>query len=389
MENFEIQIANNYAPTIASYQARVNNAITRGNQIIAAIEKGGLSPEADELLNKYIIGCTNLMLEINGARSPITKAFDEIRSNFTALEKALDSTKAGSVANTAQILRNKYAKAQAERHEEQTRMIRIEKEKKQEAIDIASIIKNHLINGVGQEINNAKNHLFNLIKNATYDSIEDVEAIIRDYSPSFTEEYYEKYLPTLTSKYGNDVAAITTDILQATYRNAVENYHTRISDIKQEMLLLIPDLRTKLASQKLEVKNEVAEIMEQKQKVEEEKIAATTASQLVMADEEKSAKLMQTSFDEAMSIQILNADTDTSIRTGYRLVPKTTAAYNVVVAFWFTKFGANLTEEQLLKKTVASMVNDVERLAHKEGVMIDSDLLRYEKTYKAVTKKSA
>ncbi len=74
-------------------------------------------------------------------------------------------------------------------------------------------------------------------------------------------------------------------------------------------------------------------------------------------------------------------------RSGYQITILHQAGAVEIFNFWFQKEGANCTIDEIEKKSIAQMKGFCERVAHKDGEMIQSKYLKYEPVYKAVNRK--
>ena len=78
-----------YQTNLLSCQ-RCNEA---GQQLLDEIERCGMSDDLDRRLAEYIVKVRKTVTKMNERRSPVTKLFDQVRSEFTILENSIDPTK--------------------------------------------------------------------------------------------------------------------------------------------------------------------------------------------------------------------------------------------------------------------------------------------------------
>ena len=64
-----------------------------GQKLLAQIKANGMNDELDMQCANYINKARNTVKKMNTSRSAITKIFDQIRSEFTGMENAIDPTK--------------------------------------------------------------------------------------------------------------------------------------------------------------------------------------------------------------------------------------------------------------------------------------------------------
>lgn len=80
-----------------------------GQQLLDEIERCGMSDDLDRRLAAYIEKTRKTVKVMNERRSPVTKLFDQVRSEFTMLENTIDPTKKDTVPYRITQYRNTYA----------------------------------------------------------------------------------------------------------------------------------------------------------------------------------------------------------------------------------------------------------------------------------------
>ncbi|MDE6467729.1 MAG: hypothetical protein K2L28_02400, partial [Muribaculaceae bacterium] len=88
-----------------------------GQQLLAEIEQCGMSDDLDRRLAAYIEKTRKTVKAMNERRSPVTKLFDMVRSEFTILENSIDPTKKDTVPFRIAQYRNAYAAKKREEEE--------------------------------------------------------------------------------------------------------------------------------------------------------------------------------------------------------------------------------------------------------------------------------
>ena len=104
-----------------------------GQKLLAQIKANGMNDDLDQQCAVYITKARNTVKKMNTNRSAITKIFDQIRSEFTGMENAVDPTKAGSVPYQIQQQRDVYA-ARRREEEERRRREEIARQQRQQAL---------------------------------------------------------------------------------------------------------------------------------------------------------------------------------------------------------------------------------------------------------------
>ena len=84
-----------------------DNCIARGQQLLQAVQQqGGLNnDELDEQIALFIDKTRKTLKKMNDRRSPFTKLFDQVRTQFTQIENEIDPSKQGTVPYQLQVYR--------------------------------------------------------------------------------------------------------------------------------------------------------------------------------------------------------------------------------------------------------------------------------------------
>lgn len=80
-----------------------------GQSLIDEIERTGMTPQLDQQAAAYIEKTRRTIKAMNERRAPLTKLFDAIRAEHTALENAINPSTSDSPAARLQQMRNDYA----------------------------------------------------------------------------------------------------------------------------------------------------------------------------------------------------------------------------------------------------------------------------------------
>ena len=80
-----------------------------GQSLIDEIERTGMTPQLDQQAAAYIEKTRRTIKIMNERRAPLTKLFDAIRAEHTALENAINPSTSDSPAARLQQMRNDYA----------------------------------------------------------------------------------------------------------------------------------------------------------------------------------------------------------------------------------------------------------------------------------------
>ena len=130
-------------------KASHDNCIARGQQLLQAVQQqGGLNnDELDEQIASFIAKTRNTLKKMNDRRSPFTKLFDQVRTQFTQIENEIDPNKQGTVPYQLQVYRNQYAAEKLKAQQEAQRKAMLEKQHKDALDRIFESMKNDFGSG--------------------------------------------------------------------------------------------------------------------------------------------------------------------------------------------------------------------------------------------------
>lgn len=105
-----------------------------GEKLLAEIQRGGMTDALDKQCADYIDKSKRTLKAMNERRSPITKLFDQIRSEFTGMENTIDPTKKDTVPYKIQQARNAYA-AKKREEAERARQEEMRRQQREQALN--------------------------------------------------------------------------------------------------------------------------------------------------------------------------------------------------------------------------------------------------------------
>lgn len=91
-ENVEL-IASTAPQAYSENQVSRQRCLAAGNTLLATIQQQGMNDELDQQAASFIEKARKTVKKMYDKRSPLTKMFDEIRTNFTSMESDVDPTK--------------------------------------------------------------------------------------------------------------------------------------------------------------------------------------------------------------------------------------------------------------------------------------------------------
>ena len=105
-----------------------------GQRLLSEIQTSGMSDDLDKRCADYIEKARRTIKTMNERRSPITKLFDQIRSEFTGMENTIDPTKKDTIPYQIQQARNTYA-AKKREEAERIRQEELRRQQREQAIN--------------------------------------------------------------------------------------------------------------------------------------------------------------------------------------------------------------------------------------------------------------
>lgn len=377
-----------------------DKCLEAGQNLLKRIDAaGGLNDELDQEVAKYLEKTRKTVKKMNESRSPITKLFDEYRKVFTKMENDIDPTKAKTIPNTLQDLRNSYAarkRAEEEkRRQEEARKAQYERDKQ----NYISAFQNELSQHINATINTAINELTELFAHITLDNFTQSEAALRGVSCDLPSDWNSRYgsslvyLPlTIDRKEAAEIRAqAEADFLpRAKEQYAYElecnrdDYVNRLGSKKRELEAIAKASAEEAERRRAEIAAREAEEArrkeeERKAREAEEAARAQIASQAADMDSLFSAN-QDTSAIPAASAAAYVPKASTKMRVNVLNVE----GYSAVFALWWARVGSYMSMEEL-NKIFKTQITYAEKMANDkvEPFYIKDESIEYYEEVKA------
>ncbi len=170
-----------------------------GQRLLAEIQSHGMNDELDKRCAEYVDKAKRTVKAMNERRAPITKLFDEIRSQFTGMENTVDPAKKDTVPYQIQQHRNAYA---AKKREEAERARR-EEMARQQRIQSINRYKQDCEDDYKRQFNNAVtnciNELTELNTTLTLDNYDAQSEKIKQFAIELTNDWFRNLPSYATS----------------------------------------------------------------------------------------------------------------------------------------------------------------------------------------------
>lgn len=357
-----------------------------GQQLLDEIERNGMSDELDKRLAAYIEKTRKTVKAMNERRSPVTKLFDQVRSEFTVLENTIDPTKKDTVPFRIAQYRNAYA---AKKREEEERR-RQAKLAAQEAIRAKESYRAAVEEDYRRSFNNLVTTSINeLTKLNTGVTLENYTAVFD------TVTGYQSTLPAdwcppsgVRQPYNitpDEAKAIRNEVFQSLLPKFEEQFVFEVDEYRREILDKLPSKKIELermatadAADAARLKAEMAqrEAEEAARKEQERQKADAEAKQ--KAELDKSNAEMSGLFQMAKAEQAYTPKSKVS----KKIKVNDPAAFLGIVSLWWQREGCNLSIDELAK-IFKKQVTFCEKLATKEDIFVESAALEYYDDVKA------
>ena len=358
-----------------------------GEKLLDEIKTKGMSDALDQTVAKYIEKTRRTVKEMNERRSPVTKLFDQVRKEFTALENDIDPTKAGTVPYQLQQHRNQYAAKKRKQEEDRRRAEeaqgQIEAAKSKYRADCIVDYKvkfNELVNTCINELTELNSNVTLETMKAVYDT---VSAFVTELPADWCPQSSVRQPFDLTPEESRQIRA---EALKGLLGQFAEQFRAEIGDYRQDILDKLPSKKVELERAAEAIPAEAALIKAGLAQREAAEAARKEAERKAREQEEaKKAEVVTANSEAVILFNLAQASTPT-----YQPKTKVTKKINVtgpsgymqVLSMWWAKEGCNLSKEEL-DKIFKKMITFCEKVANKEGEEIIDPGIEYVEDVKA------
>ena len=365
-----------------------------GKRLLDQIKQQGMNDALDQQCATYIVKARKTVSKMNTSRSAITKLFDQIRSEFTGMENAIDPTKSGSIPYQIQQERNQYA---ARKRAEEERRRREEMLRQQREAALARY-KQDVEDDYKWSFNtysaNSINALTELNANVTLQNYEEQCRAIKQFSVTLPQDWGAKTpsnvrIPAELADQSDRLRDIRKDILSRLMPQFTEQYQFEVGDYRDTITDALPSKKAELermAKANEEEKKRMAAQLKAKEAAEAARIEAERKRK---EEEETAKKKMQS---EASELGNLFGQQATVTPAGYQ--PKTSVKKRMAfhspegilaaVSMWWSKEGQFQSVDDLAK-VFKKQITYCEKLANDKDhpEFISSTAVTYQDEVKA------
>lgn len=363
-----------------------------GKKLLAEIQQNGMNDELDKRCADYIDKSKRTVKAMNEHRAPLTKLFDQIRSEFTCMESTVDPTKKDTVPYQIQQARNVYAAKKREELERkrQEELRRQQREAaiaryKQEAEDdyrrqFDSLVKLSLAD------------LTELNHSLTLENFSEVGDALKAFPVKLGNEWFLSTHCNVHRPYEvteQEVAEMRKDILNRLSKQFKEQYASEVGEYRDT-------ITDALSSKKRELERMAKANAEEQARLKAE-LEAREAAETRRLEEErkrkeeeaKAAKQVQRTANEMNDLF-----GQASVATPAAYQPKTSVKKYIVadtpdgilavVSMWWSKEGQFMPMDELCK-IFKKQITFCNKLANDKNSpeLISSSFVHYEEDIKA------
>ncbi len=362
--------------------------IEAGQAILNAIMQGGMTDELDQQAAQYIEKARKTVKKMNERRAPVTQLFDTIRKEFTAMENAIDPTKADTIPFQLQQERNKFAaKKRAEEEERRRREY-----ERQQAEAVRSKMKQDIEDDFKQQfltlVNRDCNALSAIDNAVTLDNYEASFKQVKDYSTELPADFLYNLHTLIRIPAGITVDEIRKAEIETKERlgkQFKEQYEFEVDSTKQYIIDRLPSKKANLERMAQASAEEAARIkaeMEARQRKEAEE---QEAERLRKEEEERHKAEMARQQSEMESLfgqqAVVSAGYQPKVKVAQKIKLLNPEGIMAVLSMWWLNEGRTLSVDEL-SKMFKKQITFCEKLA-KEGTFIADESVEYVEDVKA------
>ena len=363
-----------------------------GTILLEKISKSGMNDALDQECASYLDKTKKTLKVMNERRSPFTKLFDQVRSEFTSMENSIDPSKKDSIPFKVQQARNAYA-AQKRAEEERKRQEELKRQQHEQSLikfrqDVEDDIKRQFDQLITKDIN----YLTELNKNLTLENYTTTLMQVKAVEPVLPKSWASSYQChahkpfDLTSE---EAFNISREVLTRIGPDLEAQYKTEIGDYKDNILDTLPNKYAELermAKANAEEKAKIKADLEAKEQAELYRIEAERRKreqeEEAKRQVQKEANEMGGLFNQAMVATPASYQPKTSVKL--KVTALNAQGILDILSLWWGREGQYLSLDEL-EKMFKKQITAVEKYANdkEKKEMITTSNVRYDEEVKA------
>lgn len=363
-----------------------------GKNLLDEINSHGMTDELDKRCADYIDKAKRTLKAMNERRAPITKLFDQIRSEFTGMENSIDPTKKDTTPYQIQQARNAYATKKRE-EAERARQEELKRQQREQALNrYKQEAEDDYRRQFDSLITEKINDLTSLNQSLTVENFYEVSEKIKGFNITLGNEWFQHCQSYAHKPYEiTDAEAIDIrqSILNRLSKQFKEQFQAEVGDYRDTTTDALPSKKRELERMAKANAEEQARIKAELEAREAAETRRLYEERRRKEEEAKAAKAVQQSANEMDGLFAQNA---VATPVGYQ--PKTSVKQKIVVdsadgilaavSMWWSKEGQFLPIEEL-SKIFKKQLTFCEKIANDKDnpEFINSPFVRYEEEVKA------
>lgn len=220
-----------------------------GKNLLTEIQQHGMTDELDKRCAEFIDKAKRTLKAMNERRAPFTKLFDQIRSEFTGMENAIDPTKKDTVPFLIQQARNTYA-AKKREEAERARQEELRRQQRDKAIkDYQVAAEDDYRRQFDGKVTADINTLTSLNQSLTIENFEEVSAQIKNFNATLGNEWFQhcqSYAHKPFEVSDAEAIDIRQSILNRLSKQFKEQYASEVGEYRDTIADALPSKKREL-----------------------------------------------------------------------------------------------------------------------------------------------
>lgn len=367
-----------------SYSANVRSSqrcTEAGQALLDEIEAHGMTDELDQRIALHIEKARKTVKAMNERRAPVTKLFDQVRAEFTVLENGINPTQAGTIPYQLQQHRNRYAALKREEEERRRQAELAAQELTRAKVAYRVAVDEDYRRSFNARVSTAINELSQLNTSVTLDNYQAAFDTLSGYGTTLPADWCPPSSVRLPFNLSPDEAGtIRTEVLDRLRPQFIKQYEFEVDNYRRELLDKLPSKKAELermaavadTAEAARLQAEIAqrEAAEAARKEQERHAAEEEARH--KAELDKAGAEMAGLFDMAKTGQAYQP----KAKVTKKITVREPAGILAILTLWWQREGCNLPVEELTK-TFRKQITWCERLANKDGILVESAAVEY------------
>lgn len=362
--------------------------IQAGQAILDAIKAQGMTDELDQQAAQFIEKARKTVKKMNERRSPVTKLFDDIRKEFTAMENAIDPLKSDTIPYQLQQLRNQFA-AKKRAEEEERRRREYERQQAEAArTKMRQDIEEDFKKQFQSLVNIDCNALLAIDGTVSLDNYDASFKQVKEFSTELPADFLYNLHTLIRIPAGitvDELRKVEIETKERLGKQFKEQYEFEVGSTKQYIIDRLPSKKANLERMAQASAEEAARIkaeMESRQRKEAEEQEAERRRK---EEEEKHKAEMTRQQSEMESLfgqqAVASSGYQPKVKVAQKINLLNPEGIMAVLSMWWLNEGRTLSVEEL-SKMFKKQITFCEKLA-KEGTYISDESVEYVEDVKA------